>query len=258
MNNGEVMKKWIIHLVSFSIMIGLTGCTTAAVRETMTFETVHVERDNKNSLKELILEKNDRMTKLISKSWKVEGADEGYIFSPSGGVGEWNVEGEIRNVHFICGFDEHYNHLLYISEDESGEEEIYQISFDETSYRLNLEPLEGNGEKKLLTPPGLRFLDTKNEKVIGLIGTWREGEDGYFELTENNEFILSNGSKGKFYVVEKEGEEKPEIAIVMQPSDYKFDRYEYTLWEDGNTLHVRYRDVYERMDFYRYWRRKVD
>ena len=223
MNNGEVMKKRIIHLVSFSIMIDLTGCTTAAVRETMTFETVHVERDNKNSLKELILEKNDRMTKLISKSWKVEGADEEYI-----------------------------------SEDESGEEEIYQISFDETSYRLNLEPLEGNGEKKLLTPPGLRFLDTKNEKVIGLIGTWREGEDGYFELTENNEFILSNGSKGKFYVVEKEGEEKPEIAIVMQPSDYKFDRYEYTLWEDGNTLHVRYRDVYERMDFYRYWRRKVD
>lgn len=66
MNNGEVMKKRIIHLVSFSIMIDLTGCTTAAVRETMTFETVHVERDNKNSLKELILEKNDRMTKLIS------------------------------------------------------------------------------------------------------------------------------------------------------------------------------------------------
>ena len=38
-------------------MIDLTGCITAAVRETMTFETVHVERDNKNSLKELILEK---------------------------------------------------------------------------------------------------------------------------------------------------------------------------------------------------------
>lgn len=57
--------------LSFSMMIGLTG-TTAEVRETITFETVHVERDNKNSLKELILEKNERMTKLISKSWKVD------------------------------------------------------------------------------------------------------------------------------------------------------------------------------------------
>ena len=94
--------------------------------------------------------------------------------------------------------------------------------------------------------------------MISLIRTWREGEDGHFELTENNEFISSNGSKGKFYVVKKEGEEKPEIAIVKQPSDYIFDRYEYTLWEDGNTLHVRYRDMYERVDFYRYWRRKVD
>ena len=37
--------------------------------------------------------------------------------------------------------------LLYISEDESGEEEIYQITFEETSYRLNLEPLVGNGER---------------------------------------------------------------------------------------------------------------
>ncbi len=54
------------------MMIGLTGCTTAEVRETITFETVHVERDNKNSLKELILEKNERMTRLISKSWKVD------------------------------------------------------------------------------------------------------------------------------------------------------------------------------------------
>ena len=36
--------------------------------------------------------------------------------------------------------------------------------------------------------------------MFGLIGEWRDGEDGYFELTENNEFILSNGSKGKFYV----------------------------------------------------------
>lgn len=43
--------------------IVLTGCTTAEVREIITFETVHIERDNKNSLKELILEKNDRMTK---------------------------------------------------------------------------------------------------------------------------------------------------------------------------------------------------
>lgn len=146
MNTGKVMKKRIIHLVSFSMMIGLTGCTTAEVRETITFETVHVERDNKNSLK-VILEKDDRMTKLISKSWKVEGADEEYIFLPSGGVGEWNMEGETRNVHFICGFDEHYNYLLYISEDESGEEEIYQINFEETSYRLNLEPLVGNGER---------------------------------------------------------------------------------------------------------------
>lgn len=82
MNTGKVMKKRIIHLVSFSMMIGLTGCTTAEVRETITFETVHVERDNKNSLK-VILEKDDRMTKLIFKSWKVDGADEEYIFLPS-------------------------------------------------------------------------------------------------------------------------------------------------------------------------------
>ncbi len=145
-------------------MIGLTGCTMAEVRGAITFEAMNVGRDNKNSLKELILEKDDRVTKLISKSLKVEGADEEYILSPSGGVGEWNVEGETRNVHFICGSDEHYNHLLYISANESGEEEIYQISFNETSYRLNLEPLEGIGEKKLLTPLGLRFLDTKNKK----------------------------------------------------------------------------------------------
>jgi len=50
-NDTKISKNKIIHLVSFSMMIGLTGCTTAEVRETITFETVHVERDNKNRLK---------------------------------------------------------------------------------------------------------------------------------------------------------------------------------------------------------------
>lgn len=61
-------------------------------------------------------------------SWKVEGSGEKYTFR------EPRMEqGGKRNVHFNCDYEKH---------DETGEEEIYQMSFNEISYRLNLEPLE--------------------------------------------------------------------------------------------------------------------
>ncbi len=183
---------------------------------------------------------------VLSKSWDVEGKEETYTFSPDGS-GEHGVKGGQEKFQYTCGFDEENNILVQITTE--GKEKVYLFSSDETGYRLYMEDMEGIEDKRLLIPAGWKILDTKDEKVSGILGVWEDGGNNRYEFTEDNAFhiLTSENSDGTFSIVEKEGEVR-EICILVAGGTLQ---YEYSLKDGGKTL-----ELYSRgAESFYYWHR---
>lgn len=169
----------------------------------------------------------------ISKEWDVEGKEEAYVFMTDGS-GEHSLEGETEVFQYICGFNEENDILVQITTGER--EEVYQISNDETGYRIYMEAVDDGKEKKLLTPAGLKILDTEDEKVTGILGIWEDDGGNQYEFTKDSEFLIltAEDSNGTFSAAEK-ADGVQEISISVAGGIL---RYEYSLQDDGETLQL--------------------
>ena len=182
----------------------------------------------------------------ISKEWDVEGKEEAYVFMTDGS-GEHSLEGETEAFQYTCGFNEENDILVQITTGER--EEVYQISNDETGYRIYMEAVDGGKEKKLLTPAGLKILDTEDEKVTGILGVWEDDGGNQYEFTKDSEFLIltAEDSNGTFSAAEKaDGAQEVSISVAGG-----ILRYTYSLQDDGETLQLYNADA----ESYYYWHR---
>lgn len=249
------MKKLLIYMLTFSIVLGLAGCGAAEAKqeENLTEEGAAAAPDAPSldaedvGLEDYVVEYSDAVVAIIAKDWAVEGKEEGYLFRTDG-TGEKTADGKTASFSYTCGFDADNHIILYLSE---GVNEKYQIMSDETGYGVKLVPVDGRGEEKKLLPPNLKILDTEDEKVAGLIGVWTDDSGNEYEFKQDETFriLTREDSNGTFKASEDAEEGILKVSILVAGGTLQ---YEYEIQDEGQTL-----ELYNRAaESWYYWHRK--
>lgn len=230
------MKKKIIaiFLVCMAIMTGCQGKEEAKVpsEEQEVAEQAENDEDKAAALEEAlgdyIIEPNDALKSVFSRTWNVTGTEDVYVLEIDG-TGMKNEEA----LTYECGFDEDNQIILKFIMDGETEGITYIADADATGYGLDLTPA-AEGTAMNLFPSNMTLLEVSDEKAKGLVGCWKDENANEYVFEENGELIIKGketDTPGSWCAVEKDG--VLHVNLLVEGGSLEF---EYEIQEEGKTL----------------------
>lgn len=231
------MKRTLVALI-FVSLLAVTGCQGEEEVKAASEKQIAEESENseekaaafEEAYGEYIIEPNDALKSVFSKSWDVKGTEDVYVLE-SDGTGTRNGEA----LTYECGFDEENNIVLkFIMEGES-EGSIYIVTADNTGYGLDLVPAV-EGETMKLFPTNMTLLDSSDERVAGVAGTWKDENENEYIFDEAGTMTIkgSDGdADGTWSAIEKEEEGVVIIYLLLEGGSLEF---EYEIQDEGKTM----------------------
>ena len=236
-------KMWVMLGVC---LVMLTGCQNSEQVENLPKEQTVTREETTAALEEVlsdyIIQPNDALKMVFSKSWDVTDSEDVYVLEMDG-TGKKNEEA----FTYECGFDEKNNIVLKINMEE--ESTAYLAVSDATGYGLDLTPVNG-GTSVNLFPSDLTLLEMSDDKVTGLFGTWEDASGNEYEFGEDGTLLIKgkeNDTPGHWCAIEKENG-RIIVNLLVTGGSLEF---EYEIQEEGKTLALYNRSA----ETWYYWNR---
>lgn len=229
------MKKKIFALF-FIGALALTGCqgqeqTETAEKQEMTAEDSEEKAAAlEEALGDYIIEPNDALKTVFSKSWDVTGTTDVYVLETDG-TGTKNEE----VFTYECGFDEENNIIVKFIMDGEEDGTVYIVTSDATGYGLDLAPV-AEGEAMNFFPTNMTLLEVSDERAEGLVGTWKDENSNEYAFEESGELLIKGSdadTPGTWCAIEKEEEGVLIVSLLVEGGSLEF---EYEIQEEGKTL----------------------
>lgn len=228
------MKKRYLCLV-LSVILSLGGCTHTGDMK----DAERIERMEKEALEDAF-DTMDRefstiIANVLSKEWTEAGSQESYMFEKDG-------TGSVSGTQFsyFCGFSEENEILLKLVMDDTEEEYFYRVSVDQTGYGLELDG-PGTQNDLYLLQDNVEFLDYTEERVKGILGSWKDQSDNEYVFRENGTMIVKSAERereGTFRVVVWKEDGSILLTLVSGGNVLEYE-YEFSakdtlqLWRKG-------------------------
>lgn len=223
------MKKMLIML-AFCLVV-MAGCQNKEQTENLPQEQSVAKEQTTAVLEEVlsdyIIQPNDALKMVFSKSWDVTGAEDVYVLEMDG-TGKKNEE----TFTYECGFDEENNIVLKMNMEN--ESIAYIAVSDATGYGLDLTPID-KGTAMNLFPSDMTLLEMSDEKVTGLFGIWEDASGNGYEFGEDGTLMIRGkeaDTPGHWCAIEKENG-KVIVNLLVTGGSLEF---EYEIQEEGKTL----------------------
>ncbi len=231
------MKNKLLILL-FAVLLALTGCQEEEdVKEPSAEQKIASEGNEEEMAEDLeevlgdyIIEPNDALKTVFSKSWDVTGTSETYVLEMDG-TGMKNEE----SLTYECGFDEENQIILSFHIEGKASKESYIAVSDATGYGLDLTPIDG-GETINLFPSNMELLAVSDERVTGLTGTWKDDNKNEYIFKEDGSLFIKgkeSDTPGTWCAIEKEEEGVFIVNLLVEGGSLEF---EYEIQEEGQTL----------------------
>lgn len=229
------MKKKLL-IILFAGLLGLTGCQNKQEAEEPG-ENQEVSENSEEkaaaleeALGEYIIEPNEALKTVFSKSWDVTGTSDVYVLEIDG-TGTKND----TSFTYECGFDEENNIILSFIIEGSDQKTSYVATSDATGYGLNLTPI-AEGEFMNFFPTNMTLLGISDERAEGLVGTWKDENKNEYVFNEDGSLLIKGkeaDTPGSWCAIEKEEEGVLIVNLLVEGGSLEF---EYELQEEGKTL----------------------
>lgn len=227
------MNKKIIALL-LTALVAVTGCQSKEQAKAPSEKQLESSEDKSAALKEAfgeyIIEPNEALKTIFSKSWDVTGTEDVYVLKTDG-TGTKNEEA----FTYECGFDAENNIILKFIMEGKDEGVTYVVTSDGTGHGLNLESSEA-GVSMNLFPTNMTLLETSDERAAALVGSWKDSNENEYILEETGKLLIKGKdaqTPGTWCAVEKEEEGVLAVNLLVEGGSLEF---EYEVQEEGNTL----------------------
>ena len=178
-------------------------------------------------LADYIIQPNDALKMVFSKSWDITGTEDIYVLEMDG-TGKKNEEA----FTYECGFDADNNIVLKFN--MGSESTAYVAVSDATGYGLDLTPVS-EGTAMNLFPSDMTLLEMSDEKVTGLFGVWKDASGNGYEFSEDGTLMIRGkeaDTPGTWCAIEKENG-RVIVNLLVTGGSLEF---EYEIQEEGKTL----------------------
>ena len=223
------MKRLLIMMALSMIL--MTGCQDKEQGEISAEEQAVTKEETTAALEEVlsdyIIQPNDALKMVFSKSWDVTGTEDVYVLEMDG-TGKKNEE----PLTYACGFDGENNIVLELQMES--ESIAYVAVSDATGYGLDLTPVN-EGTALNLFPSDMTLLDMSDEKVTGLFGEWKDASGNGYEFAEDGTLMIrgkESDTPGTWCAIEKENG-RVIVNLLVTGGSLEF---EYEIQEEGKTL----------------------
>lgn len=222
------MKNKLVIVLVAALFV-FTGCQKEDAKQEMNSQQEE-QAELEEILGDYIIEPNDALKAVFSKSWDVTGTDEIYVLELDG-TGKKKEE----SITYECGFNEENQIVLSFYIEEKDKAESYIAVSDATGYGLDLTPIEG-GKAMNLFPTNLELLTVSDERVKGLTGTWKDDNSNEYIFKEDGSLLIKDkeaDTPGTWCAIEKEEEGVCIINLLVEGGSLEL---EYEIQEEGQTL----------------------
>lgn len=223
------MKKLLI-MMAFCVAV-MAGCQNKDQAENLENNQSVTQEETAAVLEEVlgdyIIQPNDALKMVFSKSWDVTGTEDIYVLETDG-TGSKNEEA----LTYECGFDADNNIVLKFNMES--ESIAYVAVSDATGYGLDLTPVS-EGTAMNLFPSDMTLLELSDEKVTGLFGIWKDASGNGYEFSEDGTLMIRGkeaDTPGTWCAIEKENG-RVVVNLLVTGGSLEF---EYEIQEEGKTL----------------------
>lgn len=223
------MKKLLI-MMAFCVAV-MAGCQNKDQAENLENNQSVTQEETAAVLEEVlgdyIIQPNDALKMVFSKSWDVTGTEDIYVLETDG-TGSKNEEA----LTYECGFDADNNIVLKFNMES--ESIAYVAVSDATGYGLDLTPVS-EGTAMNLFPSDMTLLELSDEKVTGLFGIWKDASGNGYEFSEDGTLMIRGkeaDTPGTWCAIEKENG-RVIVNLLVTGGSLEF---EYEIQEEGKTL----------------------